>query len=134
LNNTIGSTNVTIGNYSASLATGNALLQLGVDNALPATAALSFDGLNGANYAYLKLMGRTLTVSSITQVEANNTGNTSAIISNDGGDSGTAGQVGTLIVSNNVNNTFAGKLRDNTGGGSGTGGIRLIKQGSATLF
>lgn len=134
LNNTIASTSVTIGNYSSSLATGNALLQLGVDNAFSATPALSFDGLNGANYAYLKLMGRTLTVASITQVEANNTGNTSAIISNDGGDSGSAGQVGTLIVSNSVNNTFAGRMRDNTGGGSGTGGFQLIKKGSATLF
>ncbi|HTL73532.1 MAG TPA: autotransporter-associated beta strand repeat-containing protein [bacterium] len=133
LNNTISSTTVTIGNYSTGVASGNAALQLGVDNPLPSNATLTFDGNNGGPYAYLKLMGKKLTVASLSVVANDNSGTTSAVICNDGGD-GTSAQIGILTVSNSTSVTYPGRIRDSVNGATTTGYVELIKDGSGTLF
>jgi autotransporter-associated beta strand protein len=134
LSNTVASTNIQIGDYSASLPASStyAGLQVGVDNAFPATSVITFDSRKDNNYSYLKLMSKSITVAVITQVDASasaNVGNTGAIIQNDGSEGLTT--TGTLIISNAAANTYAGRIRNTSG--SSVGGVAIIKENTGTL-
>ena len=138
LSNYIGATNITIGNTSVGGTPANsyACLQLGANNVLPANASLIFDDLNGSHYSYLKLMGNTLTIGYLTNLDATTMSgslSTGAIIQNDGSDAATS-QVGTLIVSNAQNATYSGRIRNNNSNIAGNGKVQLIKDGAGTLF
>lgn len=134
LSNTVASTNIQIGDYSASLpASGTyAGLQVGADNVFPPTTVITFDSRKDNNYSYLKLMSRTITVAIITQVDASasaNIGNTGAIIQNDGSEG--LSTTGTLIISNATASTYAGRIRNTSG--SSAGGVAIIKENTGTL-
>ena len=134
LSNTLGSTDIRIGNYSTSNPAGggttNALLQLGVGNALPLTAKLTFDDRDSQNFSYLKLMGNTLTVSGITNIDTGNSASPGAIVQNTGSETGVGN--GTLIISNATDQLAVRvRVRDTFSGGSGT--TALVKDGAGKL-
>ena len=101
----------------------NTILQLGGDNEIGASAALTFT--TSVGYARLELDGHAQTVASIS---GNNRATIEGLYDNTG-----LNNDSTLTVNNAADCTYAGVIRDSTQG-SGTGKLNLVKGGGGELL
>jgi autotransporter-associated beta strand protein len=100
----------------------NTILQLGGDNEIAASAALTFS--TSVGYARLELNGHAQTVTSIS---GNNRATIEGLYDNTGLNADS-----TLTVNNAADCAFAGVIRDSTQG-NGTGKLNLVKDGGGHL-
>ena len=109
------------GNLNLSPTSGVMFVRLLGDNQMAPSATINF---SGSTYKFMELLGHGLTVSGI----SDSTG--TAFIENSDSESGDYG-TGVLTIDSAASSVFNGCLRNN--GGTGTGTLALVKNGSGTL-
>ena len=109
------------GNLNLAPTSGVMFVRLLGDNQIAPSATINF---SGSTYKFMELLGHALTVSGISDSAG------TAFIENSDTESGDYG-TGVLTIDSAASSVFNGCLRNN--GGTGTGTLALVKNGSGTL-